>query len=241
MVPLRDSPEVPRPRDAQVSETETHRLPSLDEGGSIDGGDRLARARPGESIPGEFFSARERAAGDWVTRSDALGRTTSIEGWLVAGAPKRDAAERKAQQELRSELPDDGRRYDASHLIAVAFGGRGEENLVLAPELVNRSYMRAIELALGAASRSAVEESSRLYVRCRVEWEEGRTVLPRAVCYEAFRETDAGFVKTFHAEQKVDWHPRHAMGAVLDDAGDLAGGLGPSAWAAPRVPRLPFQ
>ena len=66
-------------------------------------------------------------------------------------------------------------------------------------------------------------------------------MLPRAVCYEAFRETDAGFVKTFHAEQKVDWHPRHAMGAVLDDAGDLAGGLGPSAWAAPRVPRLPFQ
>lgn len=158
-------------------------------------------------ISANSLAAGSRSSGDFVVGKTS--NTVTIEGFLFDNrGSDRSSHERKLQAQVQQLAPDDGRQWDASHLVAHMFGGHGLDNLVPMLKRLNISY-------LGAVEKGFARELSTAEVYARVTVRFGSDGLPDAIIHECFtRANDREVNKVFEVKTKLNWDPYHDSSGV---------------------------
>ena len=131
-------------------------------------------------MPVPDSNAAAAPPGTFTFAADASGRPLSAEGWLVTVAAGRDMA---AQRGVSGHM----RGYHAGHLIPARFGGPGTAaNLVPMPDVMNTSYVKAVENAIARHLRFGP-----VYLRVTVDYH-GAGPVPAGVRHELFTRNGKG-------------------------------------------------
>ena len=145
--------------------------------------------------------------GTFTFTADAAGRPLAAEGWLVPLAAARDAS---AQHGVSGNMPG----YHAGHLIPARFGGPGSAvNLVPMPDVMNTSYVKAVENAIARHLRFGP-----VFLRVTVDYR-GAGPVPTTVHHELFTRGGAGALVAIpggHVSTSVDIRPIAPMGRAID-------------------------
>jgi hypothetical protein len=169
------------------------------------------------SCPLGSLAAYERDKGEFiVSRYDDQGRVEVLEGWAMPTSGARTKEESAFQKDLR-ELAADSKGLDASHIIAYSLGGRGKENLILVPEKVNQSFLRALEKDLSFFAEKSPDDRG-LYIRAELTWGESKYV-PESLHYEAYLPKSDSMVKVHDSWQKTNWsNEEKTLKQILDNS-----------------------
>ena len=152
---------------------------------------------------------------------DSQGRVVSVEGNIKAQNGERAQSEKTLQSQLQKEAPKDKQGksyYDASHIIAHELGGKGKDNLVLMPQGINRSYVRAVEKEL----KEQTTKHDKVDVKATLAWGDSNKV-PEKIKYEAWgvNKQTGERTKIHDSSTKVNWFPQQTLAQTLKKSEDI--------------------
>lgn len=128
---------------------------------------------------------------------------TIVEGWVSYSGDARSAQESNLQAQLKTESGFKGNDFHATHIIPYCLGGRGMDNLFIAPQKVNQSYLSALERQI--IDFAKLSPDTGVYLKATLEWGEGRYI-PERISYEAYMQAGSGSLVSVHSSsQKVGW------------------------------------
>ncbi len=158
-------------------------------------------------MPVARLKAENLTPGQFVFTADPHGRPRTAEGWLGRQpAPRQQAAQDRVAGGLAG--------YHAGHLIPARFGGPGDErNLVPMPDVINVSYVKAVENAI-----SRYLSQGTLYLHVSVEYRVPGP-LPALVTHTLFRRSAGGRVEPIPGGRvitNVAAAPSSPMGSARD-------------------------
>ncbi|MEB3189908.1 MAG: DNA/RNA non-specific endonuclease [Snowella sp.] len=152
------------------------------------------------------LKAIDQPKGQFNISKDEKGRVTCVEGWLKKTDEPRSNEEKGFQKELQEKAPKDNEGkalYNSSHIVPHELGGKGEDNLVLMPERINKSFVRSIEQDLNTQLETAPTDQG-CYVKASLDWGESDTI-PDKIRYEAFvQNSDNSLQKVHDSMTKID-------------------------------------
>jgi hypothetical protein len=122
----------------------------------------------------------DNAAGEYLFDADAQGRPIIAEGWVI----KRDGVRNPA---VNREVTRGLRRFHAGHLIPNTFNGPSiRDNLVPMPEVMNLSYVKAVENMVGRHLQNGP-----VYLKVGVEYS-GDSKVPDVIRHRIYRLGEQG-------------------------------------------------
>jgi hypothetical protein len=183
---------------------------------------RTADFKVGEEVPRTALKSFDSPNGRFDrTGTEEKGRTTTIEGWANPDANTKRDSQELATQDTTREKAGRPEEQDASHIIPHSIGGRGEHNLVMMSETMNRSHYKGVEEVAIREAKDAAKSGEGVYVKATVTWGDNDHT-PRGIRYEVFRgDPNGASLRKMHDQDiRTDREPGRPLSQELLEGPD---------------------